>query len=66
MYVITIDKEKCEACGDCVDTCPNEILGLVEDGGKMYAMLTGSADDCIGCYSCESTCEQGALTVTEL
>jgi len=39
---------------------------LVEDDGKKYAMFKGDPDDCIGCYSCESSCEQGAVTITEL
>ncbi len=66
MYVITIDKDKCEACGDCVDTCPTELIALVEENGKQFAMFTGNPDDCIGCMSCESACPEGSLTVTEL
>jgi NAD-dependent dihydropyrimidine dehydrogenase PreA subunit len=66
MYVITVDVEKCEACGDCVDTCPSELIALVEENGKKYAMFTGDADECIGCYSCESACPDGAITITEL
>jgi len=66
MYVITVDVDKCEACGDCVDACPNELMALVEDDGKKYAMFKVDPDDCIGCYSCESSCEQGAVTITEL
>jgi NAD-dependent dihydropyrimidine dehydrogenase PreA subunit len=66
MYVIKVDVDKCEACGDCVDACPNELIALVEENGKKYAMYTGNPDDCIGCYSCESTCPEGSLTVTEL
>ncbi len=66
MYVITVDVDKCEACGDCVDACPNELMALVEDDGKKYAMFKGDPDECIGCYSCESSCEQGAVTITEL
>ncbi len=66
MYVITIDVEKCQACGDCVDTCPSEMLALAEEGGKKYAMMKGSVDDCLGCFSCQETCEEGAITVTEM
>jgi NAD-dependent dihydropyrimidine dehydrogenase PreA subunit len=28
-------------------------------------MFRGDPDDCIGCYSCESGCEEGAITITE-
>jgi NAD-dependent dihydropyrimidine dehydrogenase PreA subunit len=66
MYVITVDIDKCQGCGDCVDNCPNQILAVVEEDGKKYAMVTGDPDECIGCLSCESSCEEGAITVTEL
>jgi NAD-dependent dihydropyrimidine dehydrogenase PreA subunit len=66
MYVVTIDVEKCQACGDCVDACPNELIALVEENGKQYAMFTGEAEDCIGCYSCESSCPEGSITITDL
>ncbi len=66
MYVVTVDVAKCEGCGDCVDTCPNELLAMAEEGGKKYAMYKGDPDECIGCYACESGCEEGAITITEL
>lgn len=66
MYVVAVDTEKCQACGDCVDNCPSELIVLAEENGKQYAMFTGNPDDCIGCLSCESVCDEGAITVTEL
>lgn len=66
MYVVTVDLEKCQGCGDCVDTCPNEMLAIKEENGKQYAFFTGDPDDCIGCLSCEAGCDEGAITVNEL
>lgn len=66
MYIVTIDIEKCEACGDCVDTCPSEVIAMVEENGKKYAVYSGEPDDCLGCYSCEEVCEEGAVTITEM
>lgn len=66
MFVVTVDVEKCQACADCVDTCPNELMVMVEEGGKRFAMYKGDPDECIGCYTCESTCAEGAVTITEL
>jgi NAD-dependent dihydropyrimidine dehydrogenase PreA subunit len=66
MYIVTIDMDKCQACGDCVDTCPAESIAIVEEDGKKYAMFSGDPDDCLGCMSCEEVCEEGAVTVTEM
>ena len=66
MYIVTVDIGKCEACGDCVDNCPSEAIAIVEEDGMKYAMFTGDPDECIGCLSCEASCEQGAITVTEM
>ncbi|MGE5249732.1 MAG: ferredoxin family protein [Bacteroidota bacterium] len=65
MFIITIDTDKCQGCGDCVDLCPQQLLTVVEEDGKKYAVFTGSPDDCIGCMSCE-TCKDSALTITEI
>jgi NAD-dependent dihydropyrimidine dehydrogenase PreA subunit len=66
MYVITIDHDNCEACEECVEICATEVLAMVEENGKKYAMVKGDPDDCLGCLSCEEVCEEGAITVTEL
>jgi NAD-dependent dihydropyrimidine dehydrogenase PreA subunit len=66
MYIVTIDIDKCKACGDCVDTCPGQAITMVEEDGKKYAMYTGSPDDCLGCLSCQEGCAEGAVTVIEL
>jgi 2-oxoglutarate ferredoxin oxidoreductase subunit delta len=66
MYVVTVDITKCQACGDCVDTCPSELIALAEENGKQYAMFKGDPEECIGCFSCESECAEGAIAVTEV
>ncbi|MBC8336728.1 MAG: 4Fe-4S dicluster domain-containing protein [Anaerolineales bacterium] len=65
MFIVEIDIEKCEACGDCVENCPEQMIAMVEEDGKKYAMFTGDPDVCSGCLSCEASCEKDAVTVTE-
>jgi NAD-dependent dihydropyrimidine dehydrogenase PreA subunit len=66
MYIVNIDTDKCEGCGDCVEVCPVELLELVEEDGKKYDSFIGDANDCIGCMACEEECPDGAITVTEM
>ncbi len=65
MFIVTVDIEKCQACGECVDNCSVGALAIVEEDGKKYAMFTGDPSECIGCLSCEAVCPDGAITVTE-
>ena len=30
-YIISIDTEKCNGCGDCVEACPYRVLEIVPD-----------------------------------
>lgn len=71
--VAVVDKEKCKACGKCVERCPRHLIELVpyenrhlvrcasKDKGKqvMQACEVG----CIGCKKCEKVCPAGAVTV---
>ncbi len=65
-YLVKVDTDICEGCGDCITTCPTELLALVEDGATKYAIYKGDPDECIGCFSCESTCPNGSITITEI
>ena len=66
MYLVTIDVEKCKGCGDCVENCAVQMLALEEIDGKMVATFAGDPSDCLGCLSCEESCEEGSITVTEI
>jgi len=30
-YIITVDTDKCDGCGDCVKACSYEVLEIIED-----------------------------------
>lgn len=59
MFVVSVDAEKCNGCGECAENCPIGILELVD--GK--AEVVG--DDCMGCESCVEVCSTGAVSVEE-
>lgn len=57
---VQIDIEKCDACWNCIDTCPNQSLEKANNGTKNHTKV--KADDCIDCYLCVDQCNTGALT----
>ncbi|MFZ5592261.1 MAG: indolepyruvate ferredoxin oxidoreductase subunit alpha [Desulfurispora sp.] len=62
MYMVTVDRDKCEGCGECASSCPASILGMVDD----KAEVTGDATECLGCETCVTVCPTGAVTIREL
>ena len=61
-YNVTVDKEKCDGDGECVDVCPVDVFELGSDGKAEPV----NADECIGCESCIEVCPTGAITVEEV
>jgi NAD-dependent dihydropyrimidine dehydrogenase PreA subunit len=66
MVEVTVDLDKCNGCGTCVDVCPVTVFEIKEvegyDGKKSVVI---NQDACIVCRSCEVQCEQQAITITE-
>lgn len=55
--VPTIDHEKCDGCGECVDVCPVSVLEV-----KSKKCVIVNPDECIECRVCEITCPKGAIS----
>jgi len=66
MYLVTVNWDKCRGCGECVKVCPSKAFLLVEEDGRQVAQYVLDTSDCISCYSCEVTCEDGAIQVLDL
>lgn len=65
MYIITVDAEKCQGDGVCVDICPTSILSVGAVAGKQVAVVSGDPEECLGCTSCVVECEHEAIAVVE-
>lgn len=65
MYKITIDVQKCEGDGDCVETCPSTLFELQTIEGKKIAVFSGDPEECLGCEACVTACPHEAITLTE-
>ncbi len=61
MYLIVIDEQKCNVCGECIKICPVEIYKM--EGERLGV---GNTDECSGCQSCISVCEPQAITLSEV
>ena len=76
--IAQVDREKCVACGKCVDTCPKHLIELIPYESaqfKTFYMVQCSSTDkgkdvmqvceagCIGCGICEKSCNFDAVHV---
>ncbi len=71
--VALVDKEKCVACGKCIQACPNHLIELVpykdkhfircssQDKGK--AVMDVCDVGCIACTKCVKDCPFGAISM---
>ena len=51
-----IDHGKCTLCGDCVKTCPTEVMKVKDKKIDIYYR------DCIHCFCCQEICPEGAIS----
>lgn len=55
-----VDYDKCEGCGQCVDTCPAEVFEMQDDKPVVV-----NEDECLECESCVEVCEHDAITLED-
>ncbi|RQD61817.1 MULTISPECIES: ferredoxin [Desulfonatronovibrio] len=60
-WQVTVDTDKCNGDGECVDVCPVEVFEL--NDGKADPV---NMEECLGCESCVEVCETEAITVIEV
>jgi len=58
--VIQIDEEKCDGCGDCVTSCAEGAIAVIDGKARLV-----SETYCDGLGACLGKCPQGAITIEE-
>ena len=58
--MISVDRQACNGCGLCVESCPTGALQLVDD------LIQVESNLCEECYACVDVCPQEALVPSEI
>jgi NAD-dependent dihydropyrimidine dehydrogenase PreA subunit len=61
MTIENIDEELCIGCGDCVNSCPMDVIRMDEAREKAVIRY---GEECMNCEQCALDCPAEAITVT--
>ncbi len=56
---LTLERSLCDACGECLDACPLELIVMDAEGKPLFC------DMCQGEPQCVSWCKQQAIVIVE-
>lgn len=54
-----VDKSLCNACEACVESCPTEVISMVD--GKAWV----NPEECIDCEACLDACPEDAISMVD-
>lgn len=73
--VAVIDKEKCTACGMCVNACPKHVIKILPEKAERIVLCSSKQKGavvtkacrvgCIGCGLCAKVCPSEAITIED-
>ena len=61
MYLVTVNKDKCEGCGACISICPMDVFEMVDDEIEVV-----DVSSCKECESCVEVCPLEAIEIGKL
>ena len=59
VVTLSLDEEKCNGCGMCIDVCPQAVIAI---NGVGRAWIQ-ERDACMECGACSRNCPTGAFSV---
>jgi 2-oxoglutarate ferredoxin oxidoreductase subunit delta len=60
---IQLNTANCQACWECVEACPNDVLGKLDVFFHRHVRVV-AAENCAGCGACVQACRHEAITLT--
>lgn len=61
MLQFTVDEQRCQGCGLCVDDCLSGIIGMNGDG--IPSIPSDKEADCVKCQHCLAVCPEAAISI---
>jgi NAD-dependent dihydropyrimidine dehydrogenase PreA subunit len=58
--IVSVDNDKCNGCGICVDVCNMDVLRQNSSDNKAYIAYP---EDCMTCFECHRQCPENAIYV---
>jgi len=66
MARVTIDPERCNGCGMCVEVCVAAALEMQGAGKERRPRMAPGNPPCVACNDCMAICEQGAIRAARM
>ena len=54
-----VDEAKCTGCEDCIESCPTEVISMVD--GHAFV----DPEECIDCEACIDACPEEAISMVD-
>jgi uncharacterized Fe-S center protein len=62
---IFLNSRLCQACWECIESCPNGVIGKINLPFHRHARID-NAGKCTGCQKCVEACSQQAITACHI
>ena len=60
VYLVRVDSERCDSCGECVKMCPVDVFEMPHKAVVVRPV------NCMGCQACVALCKSKAIIITEI
>ncbi len=60
VYLVHVDTDKCNGCGECVGICQGDVFEVSSQAHPVRP------ENCLGCQACVAVCRTNAIVLTEI